>query len=252
VTRLLLEHFGTPSSAREGRRVDRERRRTLDELAGRTVWSASALPAGHESADRLDRHLSWTGDDRIDSAWLGMQADDALRQLGGRLDAMLQGSVSEAARPDRTDGELYARGVADSEALMGEEVGLDDVVVLHDSLTAVLAQAIRERGAHAVLRMSVGPARGDAMVEEARAFMRPFTAGVDAYLVTWTESAARGRVVARVAALMPSPDVVAAKEIRPQESGDVGWASVLADVVRSDRGECVGGTLHARPTVAAR
>jgi trehalose synthase len=252
VTSLLLEHFGTPSSAREVRQLERARRRAVDELAGRTVWSASALPAGHASADRLGRHLRWAGEDRIAAGWLEVEADESLRRLAGRLDAMLQGSVSEAARPDRGDSELYARGVSESEALMADAVGLDDVVVLHDSLTAVLVQAIRERGAHVVLQVSVGPAGGGAMVEQARAFLRPYTDAVDAYLMTWTEPAGRGQAVQHLAALMPSPAVVAAKEIRPQESGDVGWASVLADVVRSDRGECVGGTLHARPTVAAR
>jgi hypothetical protein len=33
---------------------------------------------------------------------------------------------------------------------------------------------------------------------------------------------------------------------------DIGWSSLLADVVATDREECVGGTLHPRPAVPAR
>ena len=55
-----------------------------------------------------------------------------------------------------------------------------------------------------------------------------------------------------VAALMPWAGVVAAKEMRGSTYRDVGWCTLLADIVRTDREECVGGTLHARPTVAPR
>jgi hypothetical protein len=33
---------------------------------------------------------------------------------------------------------------------------------------------------------------------------------------------------------------------------DLVWTTILADVVRDDRAERVGGTLHARPSVPAR
>jgi hypothetical protein len=61
----------------------------------------------------------------------------------------------------------------------------------------------------------------------------------------------------RIAALMPSADVVAAKEIAAADAAadrrhNAAWSSVLADVVHADRGESVGGTLQARPAVPAR
>jgi hypothetical protein len=37
-----------------------------------------------------------------------------------------------------------------------------------------------------------------------------------------------------------------------RDSGDLAWASALADVVVGDRDERVGGTRHARPAVAVR
>ena len=55
-----------------------------------------------------------------------------------------------------------------------------------------------------------------------------------------------------VAALVPGAGVTFAKEMRGSTYRDVGWCSLLADIVRTDREECVGGTLHARPAVAPR
>jgi len=53
--------------------------------------------------------------------------------------------------------------------------------------------------------------------------------------------------------LLPSSDVVAVKEADETGRGDrVAWATALAEVIRDDRAETVGGTLHARPVVAAR
>jgi hypothetical protein len=51
---------------------------------------------------------------------------------------------------------------------------------------------------------------------------------------------------------MPRAGILAVKEMRGDPYRDVGWTGVLADVARIDREECVGGTLQARPTIAAR
>ncbi len=51
------ERFGAPTTIRAQRMHTFERERAVDLLAGRTVWSASALPRGHERADGLRRRL---------------------------------------------------------------------------------------------------------------------------------------------------------------------------------------------------
>jgi hypothetical protein len=43
---------------------------------------------------------------------------------------------------------------------------------------------------------------------------------------------------------------VALKEMRGNPYRELGWGSLLADVVRADRDECVGGTLRPRPLAA--
>jgi hypothetical protein len=177
------------------------------------------------------------------------RADEQLRRLAQRLEAMLRG-VAPALRPHPGEEEVYAEGMRGSEALVGEEVGPDDVVVLHDPLTAVLAQAIRERGAHAVLHVGIGPAPMEAGAGEAWSFMREYASPIDAYVTVWCEPVRRGPVVQRIGALIASADVVAAKEIEawPVEPyQELAWSALLADVVHTDRDETVGGRfIHGR------
>jgi hypothetical protein len=256
VTSLTIDHLDPPSTARRMRAVEAVRRRALDELSGRTVWCASALPGRRASARRLRASLQWAGGGGLRSGVLEVDADERLRDLAQRLEAMLEGS-SPSSLGD-AERELCAEGVRVSEDLVGA-VSPDDVVVVHDALTALLAEALRERGAHAVWRVSFTPApsRPTAAAAAARTFLHRYTSRMDAYVMTWSPYDRRPRaVVERIAALMPSTDAVAAKDIPADYAGgeprQLGWSTVLADVVNGDREETVGGTRHARPRVPVR
>jgi hypothetical protein len=192
VTSLLSEFLRAPSSARESRALDGARERTVDTLAGRTVWCVGATtgPAG-----RLWESLQWASPDGVAAAGLAV-LDDA------------EAPAAAGVRPD-------------------------DNVVLHEAPGRDLAGAIRDRGAHAVWHVR-------SPLDQA--------AGIDAYLLTGRT--AGGAFL--VAAVMPSAGLVDVKAIPGGESVDLGWSSLLADVVRADRDECVGGTLHARPAIAIR
>jgi hypothetical protein len=95
-----------------------------------------------------------------------------------------------------------------------------------------LAQEVRERGAHAVVRVRAMPGRP--------------AAAVDAYLCLWS---GRGAFACRVAAVMPRAGRVAEKDMRAADD-DLAWASLLADIVGADREERVGGRRSARPAIA--
>jgi hypothetical protein len=76
-------------------------------------------------------------------------------------------------------------------------------------------------------------------------------------VLAWSRALGRGLVADRLAAFMPSVDLVAAfahthESLEPQSPGDVSWTVVLAEVVQSDRIDAVGGRLHPRPAVALR
>jgi hypothetical protein len=235
VTRLETERVGAPAPARD---FALSRERTLDALAGRTVWCAAPLPAARGPAERLSEHLSWASDRGVPVTWLTVTGGDALRQSAQELDAALHGSATALRPPGGAERELYA------EDLQGaERVGRDDVVVMHDALSAALTRPLRELGAHAVWYVSGG---NSAIVAAAWEFLRPYTAAIDAYVVSWGDPRAR-----HVAALMPGPDRVAQKDLGPG-GDDVGWTSLLAAVVRDDRADRVGGARRPRPVVAAR
>jgi hypothetical protein len=191
----------------------------------------------------------------VAAAPLLVDASDQLRRLAERLDGMLAGAAPPGAGFGSAEQDLYADGAQGGDELVPDSVGADDVVVAHDALSALVARAARERGAHAVLRFRFAAGPGTSALQ-ALEFLRSFTFGVDAYVLTWLERGPRGEVVERVAAAMPSAGIVAAKEFPSRLSADqqrrLAWRMALAEVVRSDRGECVGGRLHPRPTVAVR
>jgi hypothetical protein len=263
MTSVTIQHVAAPSSARDARTFHRARARAVDGLAGRTVWCATALPAAQGSARSLRACLGSGGG--VTAGALDVTAADPLREVAQRLDDVLRLAVADVSpvgpehrtRLGPAEREVYAQAQRDGEAMLGRAVAPNDIVVLHDALTAVLAQALRERGAHVIWDVMLGAVPGDATAHDAWAFLRPYTSAIDAFVMSWVEADARGRTVERIAAVMPSADVVATKEIPTGDAGGdpcqtVGWSSVLADVVDQDRGEHVGGTLHARPAVAMR
>lgn len=265
MTSVMIEHVAAPAGARGNRRFDRIRAQAVDGLAGRTVWCATALPAGHAAARWVRDCLCAGGE--VAAGALAVQATDPLRPLAERLDDIMRLAAATASPvgpphpaalgPEAED--VYAQGQRDGEEMLGPDVAPDDVVVLHDALTAVLAQAVRERGAHVVwdVMLSAAPAPGQTTAHDVWDFLRRYTAAIDAFVMTWPAAGAGGHPVERITAVMPWADVVATKEIPTSGAADeschhVGWSSVLSDVVRQDRGEHVGGTLHARPAVAVR
>lgn len=128
--------------------------------------------------------------------------------------------------------------------LVSEDLRPGDVVVAHDPLDAGLAEAIRNGGAHLVVRLAAQP-RGD----------REVLSAVNAYLMSWVVPE-RGMGVERIAVLVPSSGALAARDVVPgaatERRHDLGWSSALAAGVAADRADTVGGTRHARPGVPPR
>jgi len=244
VTSLLIEHFDPPSSSRRVQALAAAGERAGDVLAGRTVWCAKGRERGDGPAEMLRG--------RLEGAVPGIRT--ALLSLAGE-----QGPLLEAA----LRGMLAARpcDLCEGSAAVGEEtvgaVESQDVLVVHGALGAIMAQPARERGAHAVWHISGSDVSAQtprrARESVVGAVLSP---GVDAYLMSWRERGPRGHTVERIVAAMPSARIVAAKEFPARFAGEeprrLAWRMALAEVVRSDRGECVGGTLRPRPVVAPR
>lgn len=260
---LVIDRLEPPSSARRARSADLGRARAADRLAGRTVWCATALPSGRGAARMLRGCL--VADGCVPARELEVAPDEPFRELAARLDQALRlaGAVASLTAVEgpgplgRREHAMYAEGARGGEALAGDAIGPGDIVVLHDALTAALAEAARGRGAHVVWAVPLGAARGAAAVAAVRDVLRPHARAIDAMVMSWTDSGDRPRGMEHIGAAMPSPGLLAAKEIaatgaEAQALHNRGWSTLLADIVDRDRGECVGGTLHARPAVPAR
>jgi hypothetical protein len=254
MTSLIMERFDTPGSARGIRAFGAAGERSGDVLGGRTVWCTVGLAAASTAVRELGACIAGAGPALAVAPLPVQEPDEQLRVLAQRIDEMISGHEGHP-RLDRRDGRMYARAASESEGPIGDGVGPGDVVVAHDALSAARCQAVRARGAHAVWHIRIArswpnPAR------QALEFVGRFTPGIDAYLLSWIERRAHGEMVERVAAAMPSAGIVATKEFpvryRSREPRRLAWRMALAEVVRSDRDEAVGGTLHPRPTVAAR
>jgi hypothetical protein len=252
VTTPLIEHLDMPATDRTVRAFATAGDRVDEVLAGRTLWCASAPHGTRQPVDVLVDRLHEAGPG-IEARALTVSAATWLAPLVLRLDRMLAGTPVGGPELGGADRALYGEGLLDGEALMGSGVQGDDVVVIHDSASALIARAARERGARAVWHLRIaGPG---ATAAEALGFLRRFTQGVDAYIVAWTE-AGRRATVEYVATVMPGAGIVAAEEFRgdpPQDaSRRLAWRIALAEAVRTCRSESVGGTLRPRPAVPAR
>ena len=259
MTRLEIEQLGTPASKHDARVVAFERERAADELAGRTVWCAVATSSGRTRAEAFRACLQSDAEDRLDSGWIELDAGELLTGLTQRLDTMLRGIAARSAATGLADAlgaaddEVFADGTGRGDWIVGDDVHAGDVVVLHDPIAPALSQAVRARGAHVVWRVSIGRPRASAF--EAWRFLHRRAPALDAYITAWPGPVDRGS--SGLAAFMSSPDVICAKELGHRRSRDaqddgLSWRSLLADVVEADHEERVGGTLHPRPTVAAR
>jgi hypothetical protein len=196
--------------------------RAAEAMAGRTVWCVSGPALGLPAAQRLE---------------------DMLR----RLEAL--GIPGRRRRlPRRGEEEDFAEAIRDSDALVGGALGPDDVVVLEDTRAAPLAMPARERGAHVVWSGAAVP--GEEAPSRSSEYLHGQGAAIDAILVTATRRSAGGSSVERVTLAMPSAATVTAIEIAPPP--ETALLGILADIVRADRIETVGGRRHARPTVAVR
>jgi hypothetical protein len=234
-------------STREARRLAWARGRWEEQLSGRTVWCVASLPYGRDAAWQLRGRLrSGTSEGGIAVGFIVIATDESLGALGSRLEAMLGGLARE--RLTRDDEALYALACGDGETMLGAAVGDGDVVVLHDAVAAVTAEAARDRGAHVFWRIDASTSPAPRSAVAAWGFMRPRSHGVDGCVGVWGEPGA-GRE--RIGAALPSTGAITARDVGSTHV-PIGWSGALADLLVDDRQETVGGTVHARPTVAAR
>ncbi|HEV7615476.1 MAG TPA: hypothetical protein VGO36_04530 [Solirubrobacterales bacterium] len=245
------ERIGDPIGLHERRVLAWLRSRGSDVLSGRVVWCASAHDGGHTAGRRLRELL----DDDLEVAPLAVNAPEPPAVLARRLDAMLAGvpsprSLGAAART------AYARSAELAEPALDRKVRPGDVVVLHDCFTVSSAAALRERGAHAIWHLRRGSGSHAPCVGAAIDFLHRGGAGaVDAVVAHERQ---RNDEEGLITAFLPAAQLLDIRELSLEgdaaraERVALAWISLLGDIVEEDRADHVGGTIQARPVVAAR
>ena len=239
--------------------IEYARNWSVTALAGRTVWCAAAAERAAGAANQLQRVLGAASAQGVASSRTRVRLEQPLLDLIEQLDAGMRGSEQRTPALGARAQDIFSNGSMQADALIPGEVQRGDVVVVHDPLAAALAQAVRDRGAHAIWH---APSRRlERGVAEAWRFVHRSGPVLDAYVVSWPIGApgpAAGTGPAArtgIAAYISAPELVSAKQVDTSPGAGyelLGWMSLLADVVSGDREDRVGGTLHARPAVARR
>lgn len=254
MTSFVAEHFGQSRTPRSTRALEVAGQRAGDVLAGRTVWCALSLPRARGPAEELRGRMEGAAPEGS-AATLSLQADEQLLALAERVEDMLNGVGASWPDLGKAERNAYARAHISGEEMVGVGVSGEDIVVVHDALSAIAIQPARERGAHAVWRIQISGAPGSA-ARQALEFLQAVTPGIHAYLLRWQERGPHGEVLESVGAALPSAGLLAAKEFpirsRDGEQRRLAWRMALAEIVRSDRSERVGGIIRPCPTVASR
>lgn len=250
MTAVRSDRIGVPGGLHERRALARLRSRGSEALAGRVVWSAAALSGGQAAGRRLRQLL----DDDLEIAPLAVAAAEPPAELARQLDAMLAGvpaprSLGAAARA------AYARGAELAEPALGGRVRPGDVVVLHDCFTVSFAAALRDCGAHAVWHLRRRSGSPAPCVRAAIDFLdRGGGGAADAVLIDEREGGGEELITAFLPAarLLDIREVFLGADRARSERVALAWISLLGDIVEGDRADHVGGTIQARPAVAAR
>jgi hypothetical protein len=213
VTNVVVESFQAPDTRRRARRLELVRERAGEQLAGRRAW---VIDAGSSGPARPPQRLDAAEEDVLPMMRIPSQAAQSLTTL------------------------------------IALHVRTGDVVVIRDRTAIGVGRQARECGAHVIWDRRVQTRRPDSVRDLPP--HRIVAEALDAWLTAW--STASGRAPRGLAAFIGAPGILSAKEIGGGSAADsyerLGWRSLLADIVREDRAERVGGTVAARPFVAAR
>jgi hypothetical protein len=213
VTNVVVEQFQAPDTRRCAKMLELAHSRAMEQLAGRLTWV------------------------------IGAGQGDPVRPASLRFDEAHDALTMQ--RIPFPTGESLA-------ILIVLHVRAGDILVIRDSAAIGVSRMARECGAHVIWDRRVTPRRSGSTVDMPPP--RSHAPALDAWLTAWTTGGRRAP--RRLAAFIGAPDMLSAKEMGAGAADDsyeqLGWTSLLADVVREDRAERVGGTVAARPSVARR
>src|SRR4051794_24256391 len=199
--------------------------RGREALEGVTIWNVNSTPRGGGVAEMLGPLVSEARGAGVDARWVVIQGDEPVFRVTKRIHNRLHGQPGDGGElGDEQHAAYEAVTRRNAEELM-EQVGSDDVVILHDPQTAGLAEVCAKQGAAVVWRCHVGVDEPNDYARQAWSFLVPYLDHVGAYVFSRRNFAWETLDAERVRIIHPSIDVFASKN-RPLPQG--GAEAILA------------------------
>src|SRR3954464_12721227 len=194
-------------------------------LQGVTIWNVNSTERGGGVAEMLGPLVSEARGAGVDARWVVIQGDEPFFRVTKRIHNRRHGQPGDGGELGDEQHAAYEAVTRRNAEELVEQIGSDDVVILHDPQTAGLAEACAEGGAAVVWRCHVGVDEPNDYAREAWSFLVPYLEHVGAYVFSRRNFAWETLDEERIRIIHPSIDVFAAKN-RPLPQG--GPVAILA------------------------
>jgi trehalose synthase len=186
-----------------------ERARSL--LGSRTIWNVNSTARGGGVAEMLQSLLGYVRGAGLDGRWVVIDGDEQFFRVTKRLHNRLHGAEGDGQPLDDDARAAYERCCETNARNLLDDVGADDVVLLHDPQTAGMVPHVARAGVRVVWRAHVGMDLPNERAREAWAFLRPYVEPADAYVFSREAFAWEGLDADRISVIPPSIDAFSPK-----------------------------------------
>ena len=185
--------------------------RGREAFAGRTIWNVNSTARGGGVAEMLVSLLAYARGAGIDARWSVIAGDAGFFHVTKRLHNRLHGSEGDRGPLGDAERETYERALEPNAAALREQIGADDLVILHDPQTAGLIPAIKAAGVPVVWRCHIGVDVPNDTARGAWRFLEPYVREADAVVFSREAFAWEGLHGVPLHVIAPSIDAFAPK-----------------------------------------
>ncbi|MBV8444830.1 MAG: glycosyltransferase [Candidatus Dormibacteraeota bacterium] len=155
----------------------------------------------------------------VDTRWVVIQGEPAFFEVTKRIHNNLHGAPGDGGELDAAARAIYEKVTAANAASLREQIGPDDIVLLHDPQTAGLVRPLIGTCATVIWRCHVGVDQPNDLVRRAWDFLRPDVAAADAVVFSTRSFVWEGLDEQRVHIIAPSIDPFATKNYAIDSAG---------------------------------
>jgi trehalose synthase len=211
VTTLPPERFNDVLTAEGLARFERTIARGRELLASRTFWNVNSTARGGGVAEMLRSLIGYSRGAGIDARWVVIEGDEDFFAITKRLHNRLHGYAGDGGPLGDAERGMYERRCASNAEQFLEQVGPDDVVLLHDPQTAGMVPALAEAGVATIWRNHIGIDSPNDLAREAWRFLIPYVTPAQAYVFSRESFSWEGLATSRLVLIPPSIDAFSPK-----------------------------------------